>query len=266
MSYIDFDEKFEEKKSQFKRTEFLKLSGTHIIRVLPGKAYVTYLHWVNRVPLLCLEDECTLCKQNDVIRSENPDTYWKVKGYYRKSQTFYLNVLDRTPTKVCGNCGAENIVVGNVFPPTCSSCNAFITDVEAKPINKVKVLTRGKDLWDDITRIHKTNVQVNGEPIGITNYDLQIIVGSNKRPFPQALLNNNDVVEIDEEQLYDLEKAPITLLPDEMLEVHRGVSLKDIFASRANDDELDFGPPEEVDEVSKDLEEELANKVAELMG
>ena len=260
MSLIKFEQQSFGDKT-FRKMEFLKLTNLHTVRILNAPSYTAYVHWINRIPIKCLDDECPICKQNKLIIAENPETFRKVSTYSRKSQTFYLNVLDRTPVKICPNCDHENTVVGNRFPAVCEGCNSLITDVVSAPVNKVKILSRGQTFGEDINNIYNRNVDDAGNVIPIYNYDIQIMVGSNKQAFPQELINNNDVVTVDPSELFDLESAPISLGGAEMLELQRGVSLKDIFAARTANDE------EEVAESLNDIEEgTIRNSVIKLLG
>jgi hypothetical protein len=73
-----------------------------------------------------------------------------------------------------------------------------------------------------------------GEPVGITNYDITFVVsGTGKSKSITAIPSTNSNAPIpDGLELHDLESSVIKLTPDEMLDVQRGVTLKDIFASR----------------------------------
>jgi hypothetical protein len=271
MSLIEFEES--KSNTLFKKLEFMKLNNLHVIRVLSTKGYKSFVHWINKIPLECLHEDCPICKDNKVIMIENPKNYYDVVGYYHKQQVFYLNVLDRTPTKVCPNCAYENTVVGNRFSPTCTGCGNFISDIVSAPINKVKILSRGKTFGDNLNSIHSDNVDDNGTPIGIQNYDIQIMVGANKQPFAQPLLHNNDVItigdgpgKIAESELFDLESAPIKLEANEMLEFRRGISLRDIFALRANDDAMEFPIKVSEDGLGEGVLEEIEAKVQNLIG
>ena len=270
MSLIKFEQRSFGDKT-FRKMEFLKLTNLHTVRILDAPSYTTYVHWINRVPIKCLDDlladtgttadGCPICKQNKRIIAENPETFRKVSTYSRKAQTFYLNVLDRTPVKICPNCNHENTVVGNRFPAACESCNSLITDVSSAPVNKVKILSRGQTFGEDINSIYNRNVDDTGTVIPIYKYDIQIMVGSNKQAFPQELINNNDVVTVDPSELFDLESAPISLDGAEMLELQRGVALKDIFAARtASDDEA---PVESLNDVE---EGKIRSSVIKLLG
>lgn len=265
MSLITFDET--QSNVQFKKLELLKLVNLHVVRVLSTKGHKTYVHWINRVPIECLDKECPICDSNTIIRAENPNTFYNIEGYYRRQQVFYLNVMDRTLTKICPNCEYENTAIGNRFTPTCENCGNLIGDVKANPINKIKVLSRGKVFGDELNNIHSNNVDSEGNPIGIQNYDIQIMVDARKQPFAQALLDSNDVVEFSEDELFNLKTAPIQLEADEILEFKRGIALRDIFAARNKDDDMEFPPTETpLDNLEGDLMDEIDSKVQDLIG
>lgn len=216
----------------FKRPVFLKLTAVHVVRILDTKGHVTDVHWINRIPIECLKDDCPICKNNLLVKAENPNNFWTVSSYSRKAPTFYLNVLDRTPTKVCPNCEHENTIIGNMFSPTCKGCGGLITNVADNPVNKIKILSRSQTFGDELNRINDTNLGQDRNKLGIQNYDIQIMVGSNKQPFAQALLDRNDAISYNKEDLFDLPEVPIKLTASEILDFQAGTSLKDIFASR----------------------------------
>ena len=93
------------------------------------------------------------------------------------------------------------------------------------------------------------------------------MVDARKQPFAQALLENNDEVEFSDNDLFDLETAPIQLEADEILEFKRGIALKDIFASRNKNDAMEFPPVETpLDNLEGNLMDEIDSKVQDLIG
>jgi len=239
MSFIEFKSKDMEIGETFKKTLFMKLTGKNIVRVLDGKNLPTFhtafVHWIRNLPLECLEDECHVCKNNKRIIAENPENFRKVPSYSRKQEIFYVNVLDRTPVKTCPECGAENESVNGRYLSQCK-CGVLITEVPVMPCNKVKILTRSKALGNELNAIDNRILDANGDRIGITNFDIQILLGQNNRAFAAEMEYSNDVVDIPEEELFDLRKTPIQLSPDEMYDYLKGTALKDIFASRGSEE------------------------------
>lgn len=229
-----------------KKKEFLKLSvGNHVIRLLPGTQgfYITYTHWINRTNLECLGDECPICNNNKRIIAENPDNFRDVPGYSRKRQVFYVNVLDRTLAKTCPSCGEVHKAVAGTFPSVCSACNAVMVDVKTEPLNKIVILNRGSELYDNIKAINNAILDENGEKIGVENYDLMIMVPpKTKRPVAQGLPHQNDEVDVPDDELFVLEEAPLHFEPDEINAFMRGASIKDIFAARRAEETADDEP------------------------
>jgi len=245
----------------FRKTEYLKTTpGVHIVRLIPP-IHTEFTHYIRGTTVACLGDGCPVCLNNKKIIMENPETFHDVAGYSYPRMTRYINILDRTPAKICSNCGNEvkADLNGNISP-VCPSCNTMIADVEIKPLNKVKVFSRGKELFDQIQLINDTKRNDANEKIGVENYDLELMVGSNRQPVPSARLDKMDVVEVSEEELFDLTKAVIRLESDEIDDLLRGTSLRDIFAARRAEEV----ESQENDSIPFDVEEEVNNAVDSL--
>ncbi len=223
--------------SNFKKTEFIELSpGNHIIRILTVPALMVDTHFVRMTTIKCLGDECPVCQNNLKLRTEHPGEKnpTVIPGYSSRRQLAYVNVLDRTPGKICPNCSAQVKRVGNAFPASCPKCGAIVSAVKAEPINKVKVLSKGKQFFDQV-EFHQASIldEETQTPIGVQNYDLNVLVmGPKTPPAISALASNNDVVEVNPEDLFDLEKAIITLDENEVRDLLRGVNVTDIFRAR----------------------------------
>lgn len=234
-----------EQTSKFttRKNEFLKLTaGNHTVRLLPGDQgfYITHTHWVNGTNIECLDDECPICLNNKRIISQNPDNFRNVKGYSGRRQVFYINVLDKTLAKTCPACGEVHKPINGTFSSVCTSCNAVLVDVEAKPLNKVCILNRGVELYDNLKSINNSILnEETGEKIGIENFDIMLMVPpKTKRPVAQGLPHKTDHVDITEE-LYDLKTVPLQLSATEIKNFLSGTSLKDIFALRRAEENAD---------------------------
>lgn len=218
------------KGSNMRRTEFMQLGqGAHTIRILQPQAKTYPTHFLKgRGSILCLEDECPICSNNKSLWLQFDREAKKQTGYNAKQYRFYVNVLDKTPAKTC-ECGKEykNLVT------TICQCGKVLSD--AKPLNKVRVLNKGTTLRDDLDSIDKAIQNESGEPIGITNYDIILMVSgvdNDTKTTPVPRTESNKPVELGEQELYDLEKVIVRLTPEEMLDAQRGVSFKDIFSAR----------------------------------
>lgn len=244
----------------FEKTRFLTMDyGVHIVRFL-GAPIRTYAHYLRTKSLMvkCLEEDCPICKVNSQIRAERPDDFFTNPGYFAKSERHYINVLDRTLVKICPNCQAENTMdISKKFSPTCVSCESFLTDVKPTPSEKVKVLNLSKTLADVVNGFATSVCNAEGEPLDIHTYDIAIMVtksGQKKNITAYPIPENHDVVEVPEESYYDLEKALIVLTEDELVNLMKGVSLKDIYvARRAGSSELE----ESLTEASADLDDKI---------
>ena len=242
-----------------KKKQFLRLTpGNHVIRLLPGEQgfYITYTHWINNANIECLDDECPICMNNKRIIAENPDNFREIKGYSRRRQVFYVNVLDRTPAKICPSCGEIHKGVGGNFPSACSNCNAVLVNEQAKPLNDLAILNRGSELYENLKSINNANLDELGEKIGIENYDIMIMVPpKTKRPVAQGMPHQRDEVTMPEEELFNLEEAPLKLSAYEVNKFLRGASLKDIYAMRRADAIIEDIAEKEVEGFNEDLSE-----------
>lgn len=253
MSFIDKEIKFgNQSDRKYKRTEFMVVSnGAHTIRVLneQAKTYPTHSFNNGKATILCLEDNCPICANNKKLIMQFPDNFRDQPGYCKVTYKFFVNVFDKTPTKVC-KCGKE----WKNLQQTVCSCGEVLP--EAHPLNKVKVLSKGITLRDDLGSVEKAILDESGTPIGLTKYDVVLMVtGAGTRdakatPVPRT--EANQPVDLGEQELFDLNKVVITLEPSEMLDVQRGISLKDIFSARRGKEESvePIVPQETLDQVN----------------
>lgn len=227
------DDTLENKKtSKFRKTEFLNLTpGEHKIRILDPMEVKKYTHYIGFAYVECLGETCPICANNKRILYEHPQDYRDVKGWNPRRARFYINVLDKTPTRVCPKCGTEK----QDATLMCPACGTQLAD--PTPLNKVKVLSSGKELMEDLKIQSKAVRNEQDERIDIRMYDWILDVrgaGRDKKvnavhkwyPGKEALEN------LGEQQTFDLDNVTVKLEPDEMLEVFNGTSLKDIFAVR----------------------------------
>ena len=267
---IDLSElgKVEEKKSSgtmYKKTEFINLpQGQTTVRFISPKFRKYYNHYVNNAYILCLEDECPICKNNFKLMLEFHDNFREVKGWNHRNERYAVNVLDRTLVKICPSCKAEIKKSSNMFPAICPKCSAVIANELEVQLNKVKLLSKGPTLKDQVVALNESILDDTGNPVSITAYDVVLNVkGTGKEtvinliPFP----NKNDVVVVEDSKLFDLDNSAIKLTAEEMIEMQSGISLKDIFAARKVSN-----PDKELEGVQDSVSEELQKKINALMG
>ena len=232
-------------RKTFKKVNYLKLSqGQHRVRILqdPSTALVVYTHFLvtktGEYSVACLGDEgCPICDNNRRIILENPKEFRNIPGYFGRSKHYLLNVLDRTLVKTCSQCQSEIKKVGNDFPSNCTNteCAAFIINEKAHPANKVKALTIGNDTASRLEAIEKSTTNEQGDLLSLTDFDIVFVVegvGREKKITPLPSLQYQDKVEIPQDQLEDLQSVTMKLSAEEIMNLLKGISLKDIFNSR----------------------------------
>jgi hypothetical protein len=259
-----FDTKPEGEKT-FEKTRFLAFTpGKHIVRIL-GQPLTQYIHFVpfSKATLACLGDDCPICKNNRKLMIESPEDYSKQSGFLYKQRRHLMNILDRTPVKVCPQCQNENKrgITGK-FSANCWSCNTFITEVPVINSNKVKVATISETNAARLNNKMMSNLDENENPIPLNEIDVifESAIVNNKKDIAPSLSENRDKVEVPEDALYDLSKITIKLTSDEIINHLKGVSLKDIFAARKST------ANEKITEDAIKVRVDVQKKIDELFG
>lgn len=230
---MSFFESQTKERTEFKKPSYMQLtSGSHTIRVLQTNAKGYFQHWLGG-PVECLGDDCPQCQLNKKLIAENNNDFnvaKKIPGFNWRQERAAVNVLDRTPVKICPQCQTEIKAEDDVFSASCPSCGHFIQKVPAKPLNEVKIFSRAASVFQKLDLFDKSTLDEDGEKIGLTNFDVELLVSGNTT-IPRKT-NNFDEIEVDDADLYDLDMVVMNLTPDEMSQRMRGVSFKDIFAAR----------------------------------
>jgi hypothetical protein len=250
MTFANIPTYEKKENTQAKRLEYLDLSSPAIVRILSRHPYSVDSHFFmsSKASVECLGDECPVCEVNRKVYANNPEDFRDDPNYHARSIRFFVNVLDRTPTRICAKCNAE---VKNPSTPACPKCSEIISGIKPEPLNKVKVLGKGVQLFEQLNAIEASVLGQDGSPLGLTTYDLTLVPsGSGKKttitPIPDK--SSNDVVEVPEENLFDLTKAIVKLSREEMIDLQKGISLKDIFAARKATKEDVVKEPTVIDE------------------
>jgi hypothetical protein len=241
---------------KYRKTDYLKLTeGEHRVRILDNIETKHYTHYMGYAYVACLGEDCPICQSNKKILYEHPDDYRNQRGWNPRRDRYYINVIDKTPVKVCANCGTES---GTGFD-SCPKCGGVLGT--ASPANKVRVLTGSRNLFEDLKVLSNTVRDDNDEILDIRTYDWTLVTrgqGREKTTTPSPRLmgqpNNPDY---NPEDLFDLSDVVIRLTPEEMLDVANGTSIKDIFVvRRAAKQVLDSGF-----EDVEDIQGEIRNSV-----
>ncbi len=246
--------------SKTEKRTFLRLdAGTYNIRILDDHAYDIWTHYLNGYTIECLGDECPICLNNRSLYMQYPDSFKDEPGYSPRTRRYMVNVLDKTPVRTCQKCGEE---YADKSVTTCSKCKEIIAGDQLAPSGKVKILARGVTLFDQLNAIESAVLDEKGKVIGLTNYDITLIVsgtGKSKVITPIPVVTGDKTPIPDGLVKYDLEDATIKLTGPEILELKRGISLRDIFSARRA-----ANPVSTVGAVSGDLEQAAREKVEDL--
>lgn len=245
-----FDAPDVEYNTDFERPQYLRVSpeSPKTVRILDDGPEHLEKHWINsqNISILCLGERCPICTNNQKLWDEFGRG---AKGVIPVQNRFVVNVLDRTMVKVDPETGDEYAKVGGEFPSVTKDGERSLVEVEPTISNKVKLLEKGKRLFDQLEAVHKEMFYENGP---VTGYDVKILVagkGLDTTYNVIPLLNRtDDVSELVEEQgKYVLSTQGIELEPREVEELLRGVSLSDIFSARSAEEEALENPEQVAD-------------------
>ena len=214
------------------------------IRILDSKAvhFQKYFIPSQRISIIAPEDEeqDPIWQNNGRLLKENPNSKPnEIKGFIPRQNRYVVNVLNRTLVK---RTPSGSIVFPGLsgFPTHDPETGELIANIEPTPLNRVEILERGPTLFSQLNQINQQVCDDAGNPLGLTTFDIVISATGQGRKMVTNVIpyaNHNDVVEIPQEELYDIEnEVGIRLQHDEIVKVLNGVSLKDIFAARRGDD------------------------------
>jgi hypothetical protein len=246
-------------ESSFKKTVFVDMNSTAIVRILTNGYLPVQTHYINKVTVQCIVEGCPVCATNKMLIMQFPDSFREEPKYSPRRVNNLVNVLDKTLMRTCSKCSTENHAVKGQAPTTCK-CGEILTG-DPVPSNKVKVLSRGVTLFDQLDAINNAIMDAQGERVGLTGYDLTFVVsgtGKNKIITPIAG-QISPMPDFNKDDLFDLESVTMKLNATEMVDLQRGVSLKDIFSARraAEKSELiaeSVLPKELMDSVQSDVD------------
>lgn len=233
-------------------TDFTRISyftpgvGEHIVRFIDGdenSILSVPSHWF-KGSVACLGDECPQCNLNSKIRLDNPDDFYNTPGYRPRSYRYIANVLIRSEVKVCPECATENGKVYGNFPPTCQKCKTLLTSVHPTKLNDVRVLTKGPETFRQLDRMNSSHL-IDGELVGVRNFDIRMVVISKDAAPMLEPAPVSEPVDFDSLDVYDLTTVIPQVSADEMEQLMRGTTLRDIYVQRSVE-----ASSSEADEVS----------------
>jgi hypothetical protein len=240
MPFTSFGETREKQayESTFKKTLFLDMSTTSTVRILTPNKFELYTHYLNHITAQCLGEGCPICANNKALIMQFPDTFKEEPKYSPRRTVCLANVLDKTLVRECPKCHTEYHSAKGQPPVTCK-CGEILAG-EPAPSMKIKVLSRGVTLFDQLDAINNAILDESGEKIGVTGYDVTFIIsGTGKNKVITPITGQTSAMPLyDEKDLYDLETVTLKFTPSEMVDIQRGVSLKDIFAAKRATEKL----------------------------
>jgi len=251
--------------TEFKKIQYLKIipNATIRVRVLDREATLTFKHYLpkHRVSIVCPGDECPICITNKKLIAENQGvSTMQIKGYMPRSARHSVNVLNRTLVKTLSNGDFVYPDIYGKFPKT-SASGEDLSKIKSEPLNRVEVLERGNQLFQQLNA-HNLNITDDADnPIGIWNYDIVIsATGSGRDMITNAIPQpqKNDEVSVSDDEKYDLTSISLRLTPDEIWRLLSDVSLTDVLSARNADTKDD------VDDVERALEDSVDESIESL--
>lgn len=223
-------------------TQYVKFTEDYrvVLRVLDTHARTVWKHWIAEAnggrgmmancPNTPQNRICPVCKQLDALSNDDPR-----KIERKAKRRFVVNVIDRTPVTVCNSC--NNVSSGK----TCQNCKADLKKNDFVPLNKVKILEGGPELFNKtLNAVEK--IQEEDFNVDITGYDITFTTTGKLRDrkiaaLPQQPSELSDDVLLDPEtgeqqKVYDLELLSEPSTVEEIEAMMRGATLDEINAIR----------------------------------
>jgi hypothetical protein len=243
---MPFSEEFQTKSfdETRKRTgaQYVKFTEDHrvVLRILDNHARSVWKHWIGEAnggrgmmancPNTATNRICPVCKQLDALSNDDP-----VKAQRKAKRRFIVNVLDRTPVTVCNSC--NNVVSGKV----CPDCKADLKKNEFVPLNKVKILEGGTQLFNNtLNTVEKINQEDFG--LDITGYDINFTATGKLRdrkiaalPQPPSEISEEDLTDPETgepQKVYDLDLLCEPTPVEEIEAMLRGATMDELNAIR----------------------------------
>jgi len=202
---------FSEEPRTYKETrtrtsnQYVKFSPDYRItlRILDTKAQMVWKHWLPMANggkgfgVVCANTSSQVrpCPVEHLIATLNDDD--PLLSQIKARRRFIVNVLDRTPHTVCEAC--ESTTPGK----KCINCGADVSKNEFHPLNVVKIMEQGPNLFNKgLNPIEKMYQEDHG--VGIDGYDLVFMTQGNGRD-RQIVANPLKVEPLPEDAFLDAE-------------------------------------------------------------
>lgn len=219
-------------------SQYAKFSPEYrlVLRILDPKAEQVWKHWLPManggkgfgVTCANISSQVRPCPVEKLIVTLNEDD--PLISQIKARRRFVVNVLDRTPHTVCDACG--NTTPGK----KCQFCKADVSKNEFHPLNQVKILEQGPELFNKglnpIEKMYQEDFAVD-----ITAYDITFMtqgVGRDRKiaatPMKVEALSEADF--LDEEgnaqKLFDLSLLSEATSVDEIEAYLAGATISEV--------------------------------------
>jgi len=232
-------------------SKYLKIiSGIpSVIQIMDEKPIAVMKHWFTdgsgrRIGIRCPGPEvCPVCIRNRQINfnRDHPD-------FISPQKRYRVNVLELTPVKRCGECGA--VYSATAAPQHCSAdgCGTDLSEVVKEPLKEVKILERGPSLMDQFAALEKIDHPFTGKQEALQSYPIMLVAtGKGKNMVITAIPQVPSDEDIDAYEKLDLNTGLI-LTSEEIQFLLEGGVYKDIVAARRAETET-----KGVEETSKEI-------------
>ena len=232
-----------DQKTKFVNNYLTLREGFPVLIQILEDASQKFQHWMKTsdkpkgFPVPCLGyRDCPICLRNRSL-GEN---YKEHPDFIPVSKRYLVNVVDLSPCKRSGDevyLGVPDETGKLVFPVRDSKGNS-LEDVQVTPVNEVKILERGPELFEKKLRPLTTGAVTDADdnPLEITQFPIQLTVtgsgrttdvGAVPKPFSKYKINPADY----SDKLIDL-TAGLRFSSDEIEEMMKGTTFTDVLAAR----------------------------------
>jgi hypothetical protein len=239
--------------------------GTHIFQPVEPDAKEIYTHWITSQSrsVLCLNQDydadggdCPICQQNVRLSHEYGKDARERDGYYNRSGRYVLNVLDLTPVKRDSEGNLYFPDINGYYPPTAdkSENKEILADVQPEPRNEVCLLEMSR------TYASELDMMARQKEVPWTQLVYKASVkgrGKNKVTLTDCKLQESATLP-EGQEISAPEFTFINFSADELADVLRGVSFKDLFNARKEAKETPSTNPEQLEEDAEASKEATA--------
>lgn len=213
-----------------------------VLRVLNTNAKLVWKHWIaeanagkgmmaNCPNVTAQTKVCPICTAIAGLPKTDEN-----RSQRSAKKRWLVNVLDRTPYTVCSSCNEVSL------NKKCSNCGADLKKADFAPLNKVKLLEAGPQLFEQGLNAIAKLQEEDFEGTDITGYDINFITQGTGRdrkinPSPTAPTDLSEAALLDAEtgekqQLFDLDLLAEATPIEEIELMLQGATMDELNAIR----------------------------------